>query len=389
MAHVDYLLTEEQQMIVDLALRISKEKIIPVRAELDEKEEFPWDIMKELAKADLFGLYIPEEYGGLGKGCFEMCLALEALAYGCIAVTTTYAASALGGYPILLYGSEEQKRLYLPDIASGRRFTAFGLTEANAGSDAAAIQTTAVEDGDSWVINGAKQWITSGGEADVYTIVALTDRNKGARGATAFIVEKGDPGFGFGKKERKMGLRASSTRELIFNDCRIPKERILGRRGQGFIIAMKTLDLARPGIGAIGVGLAHAAFNEATRYAKERIQFGQPIISFQIIQHMLADMATQIEASRALVYAVARTIDAGAKDFAKISAMAKLFPTDAAMKITTDAVQILGGYGYMKDYPVEKMMRDAKVLQIYEGTNQILRNIIGQAINKEQIIKDC
>ena len=389
MAQVNYFLTEEQQMIVELARKISREKIIPVRAELDEKEEFPWDIMKDLAQSDLFGLYIPEAYGGLGGGCFEMCLALEELAYGCIAVTTTFAASALGGYPVLLFGSEEQKERYLPGIASGKNLSAFGLTEANAGSDAAAIQTTAVDDGDSWVLNGAKQWITSGGEADVYTIVALTDRNKGARGATAFIVEKGDKGFSFGKKERMMGLRASSTRELIFNDCRIPKDRMLGRRGQGFIIAMKTLDLARPGIGVIGVGLAQAALDESVRYAKERIQFGQPIMSFQIIQHMLADMSTQIEASRALVYAVARTIDSGVKDSAKISAMAKLFPTDMAMKVTTDAVQILGGYGYMKDYPVEKMMRDAKVLQIYEGTNQILRNVIGQAINKEFTIRDC
>jgi len=387
MGKVNYFLTEEQQMIVDLARQIAEEKIVPVRAELDEKEEFPWDIMKDLAQADLFGLYIPEEYGGLGGGCFENCLALEQLAWGCIAVTTTYAASALGGYPILLFGNDEQKNKYLPDIASGKKLAAFGLTEANAGSDAGAIQTTAVEDGDYWVLNGTKQWITNGGEAEIYTIIALTDKHKGPRGASAFIVEKSDPGFSFGKKERKMGLRASATRELIFNDCRIPKDRLLGRRGQGFIIAMKTLDLARPGIGAIGVGLAQAALDEAVKYAKERIQFGQPIMSFQAIQHMLADMATQIEAARALVYSVARTIDAGEKDIAKLAAMAKLFATDMAMKVTTDAVQILGGYGYMKDYPVEKMMRDAKILQIYEGTNQIQRNVIGQALNKEYTIK--
>ena len=383
MTQVNYFLTEEQQMIVDLARQIAVEKIIPVRAELDREEKFPREIMRDLAQADLFGLYIPEEYGGLARGCFENCLAVEQLAYGCIAVTTTFAASALGGYPILLFGSDEQKARYLPDIASGRRLVAFGLTEANAGSDAARIQTTAVEDGDYWVINGTKQWITSGGEADIYTIIAMTDRKKGARGATAFILEKGDPGFGFGKKERKMGLMASSTRELLFNDCRIPKERILGKRGQGFILAMKTLDLARPGIGAIGVGLAQAALDEAVKYARQRIQFDQPIISFQAIQHMLADMATRIEASRALVYSIARTIDAGARDVAKLSAMAKVFATDTAMQVTTDAVQILGGYGYMKDYPVEKMMRDAKVLQIYEGTNQIMRNIIGKALNKE------
>lgn len=383
MAQVNYFLTEEQQMIVDLARQIAVEKIIPVRAKLDENEEFPWDIMKDIAQADLFGLYVPEEYGGFAKGCFENCLALEQLAYGCIAVTTTFAASALGGYPILLFGSDEQKARYLPDIAAGKRLVAFGLTEANAGSDAAGIQTTAVEDGDHWVLNGTKQWITSGGEAEIYTIVAMTNKNKGARGATSFIVEKGDPGFSFGKKERKMGLNASSTRELIMNECRIPKDRILGRKGQGFIMAMRTLDIARPGIGAIAVGLAQAALDEAVKYARQRIQFGQPIIAFQALQHMLADMATKIEASRALVYSVARTIDEGTKDTAKMSAMAKLFATDMAMQVTTDAVQILGGYGYMKSYPVEKMMRDAKILQIYEGTNQILRNVIGQALNKE------
>ena len=383
MAQVNYFLTEEQLMIVDLARQIAVEKIIPVRAKLDENEEFPWDIMKDMAQADLFGLYIPEEYGGFAKGCFENCLALEQLAYGCIAVTTTFAASALGGYPILLFGSDEQKAHYLPDIAAGKRLVAFGLTEANAGSDAAGIQTTAVENGDHWVLNGTKQWITSGGEAEIYTIVAMTNKNKGARGATSFIVEKGDPGFSFGKKERKMGLNASSTRELVFNECRIPKDRMLGRKGQGFIMAMRTLDLARPGIGAIAVGLAQAALDEAVKYARQRIQFGQPIISFQALQHMLADMATKIEASRALVYSIARTIDDGTKDTAKMSAMAKLFATDMAMQVTTDAVQILGGYGYMKSYPVEKMMRDAKILQIYEGTNQILRNIIGQALNKE------
>jgi alkylation response protein AidB-like acyl-CoA dehydrogenase len=383
MAQVNYFLTEEQQMIVDLARQIAMEKIIPVRAKFDETEEFPWDIMKDMAQADLFGLYIPEEYGGFAKGCFENCLAVEQLAYGCIAVTTTFAASALGGYPILLFGSDKQKARYLPDVASGKRLVAFGLTEANAGSDAARIQTIAIEDRDHWIINGTKQWITSGGEAEIYTIVAMTNKNKGARGATAFILEKGDLGFSFGKKERKMGLNASSTRELVFNECRIPKDRMLGRKGQGFIMAMRTLDLARPGIGAMAVGLAQAALDEAVKYARQRIQFDQPIISFQALQHMLADMATRIEASRALVYSIARTIDAGAKDVAKLSAMAKVFATDMAMQVTTDAVQILGGYGYMKSYPVEKMMRDAKVLQIYEGTNQIMRNVIGQALNKE------
>jgi len=383
MAEVNYFLNEEQQMIVELTKQLAQEKIIPVRARLDEQEEFPWDLVKDFAQADLFGLFIPEEYGGLGGGCFEMCLALEQLAYGCVGVTTTYAASALGGYPILLFGSDEQKRRYLPDIAAGKKLAAFGLTESTAGSDAAAIQTTAVEEGDYWVLNGSKQWITSGGEAEIYTIIAMTDRHKGPRGASAFIVEKGDPGFSFGKKEKKMGIRASSTTELFFDNCKIPKERLLGRRGMGFIIAMRTLDQARPGIGAMGVGLAQAAMDEAILFARQRIQFGQPVIAFQAIQHMLADMATEIEAARALVYAIARTIDTGIKDMAKLSAMAKLFATDMAMKVTTDAVQVMGGHGYMSDYPVEKMMRDAKILQIYEGTNQIQRNVIGQALNKE------
>ncbi|NDY42182.1 acyl-CoA dehydrogenase [Dissulfurirhabdus thermomarina] len=383
MARVNYFLTEEQQMIVDLARQIAEEKIVPVRAELDEKEAFPWDLMKDLAQADLFGICIPEAYGGLGGGCFEQCLAVEQLAWGCIAVTTTYAASFLGITPVILFGTEEQKRRYLPDIAGGKRLAAFGLTETTAGSDAAGIQTTAEDRGDHWVLNGTKQWITNAGEAEIYTVIAMTDPQKGARGASAFIVEKGDPGFAVGEKEHKMGLRASSTRSLVLTDCRIPKDRLVGRRGQGYIVALRTLDLARPGIGAIAVGLAQAALDAAVRHAQTRIQFGQPIMSFQAVQHMLADMATEIEAARALVYAVARTIDAGAKDFAKLSAMAKVFPTDMAMRVTTDAVQVLGGYGYMKDYPVEKMMRDAKVLQIYEGTNQIQRNVIAQALNKE------
>jgi len=380
---MDYFLTDEQKMIVDLARKIAEEKVVPVRAELDEKEEFPWKIMEDLAKADLFGIYIPEKYGGFGGGCFENCLAVEQLGRACIGVATTFAASGLGAFPILFFGSEEQKQKYLPEIASGRKLAAFGLTEAGAGSDAGGIRTTATKDGDDYILNGTKQWITSGGEAEIYTIIALTDREKGARGASAFIVEKGEAGFSFGKKEKKMGLRASSTRELIFDHCRIPKGRLIGREGMGFIVAMKTLDLARPGIGSLSVGLAQGALDAAVQYAKERVQFGHPIISFQAVQHMLADMATQTEAGRALVYAVARYIDSNPKDISKVSAMAKLFPSDAAMQVTTDAVQIFGGYGYMKDYPVEKMMRDAKILQIYEGTNQIQRSVIGQALNKE------
>jgi butyryl-CoA dehydrogenase len=380
---MDYFLNEDQTMIKDLARQIAEEKIVPVREELDEKEEFPWEIMKVLAQADLFGLFISEEYGGLGKGCFELSLAVEELSRACLGVATTYAANALGTYPMILFGSEELKKTYLPDIAAGKRLVAFGLTEANAGSDAAGIQTTAKLDGNEYVLNGTKQWITNGGEAEIYTIIAMTDKSKGARGASAFIVEKGTPGFQFGKNEKKMGIRTSSTRELIFDNCRIPKNNIIGKEGLGFIIAMRTLDNARAGVGAQAVGVAQGAFEEAVKFARQRVQFGHPIISFQAIQHMLADMATEIEAARALVYAVARYADSGAKDFTKDSAMAKVFATDMAMRVTTNAVQVMGGSGYMREYPVEKMMRDAKILQIYEGTNQIQRNVIGQELIKE------
>jgi butyryl-CoA dehydrogenase len=380
---MNYFLNEDQEMIRDLARQTAEEKILPVRAELDEKEEFPWEIMHSLAQSDFFGLFIPEEYGGLGKGSFELAIAVEELSKACLGVSTTYAANALGTYPILLYSSDEQKRKFLPDIASGKRLVAFALTEASAGSDAAGIQTTAQLDGNEYILNGTKQWITNGGEAEIYTVIAMTDKSKGARGYSAFIVEKGTPGFRFGKKENKMGIRASVTKELIFENCRIPKENRIGRQGMGFIVAMKTLDNSRTGVGAQGVGVAQGAYEAAVKYAKERKQFGSPIISFQAVQHLLADMATQIEAARALVYSVARYIDSGAKDVSKESAMAKVFATDVAMKVTVDAVQVMGGAGYMREYPVEKMMRDAKILQIYEGTNQIQRNVIGQALIKE------
>jgi butyryl-CoA dehydrogenase len=380
---MDYLLTEEQIMIRDLARQIAVEKIVPVRAELDEQNKFPRDIMKAIAQADLYALFIPEEYGGLGKKSLELCITVEELSKACVGVATTYASSALGTYPILLYGSEEQKKKFLPDVATGKSLVAFGLTEANAGSDASGIQTTAKLEGNEYVLNGTKQWITNGGEAELYTIIAITDKSKGPRGASAFIVEKGTPGFTFGKKENKMGIRASSTTELIFNDCRIPKENLISKQGMGFIIAMKTLDSSRTGVGAMGVGVAQGAIDEAISFAKNRVQFGQPITSFQAIQHMFADMQTQTEAARSLVYSVARYIDSGAKDFSRASAMAKLFGTDVSMKVTTDAVQIMGGSGYMKEYPVEKMMRDAKILQIFEGANQIQRNVIALDMIRE------
>jgi alkylation response protein AidB-like acyl-CoA dehydrogenase len=380
---MDYFLSEEQQMIVDVARQITDERIIPNRAELDEKHEFPRSILNEMAQADLFGVLIPEEYGGFGGGCFDIVLILEQLSRGCVGIGTAFAANFLGAYPIIIAGSEEMKQKYLPNIATGKKFAAFGLTEANAGSDASGIQTTAVLDGDEWILNGTKQWITNGGEAQLYTIVAITDRSRGPRGASLFVVEEGDPGFSCGPKEKKMGIRASSTTELIFKDCRIPKDRLIGRQGTGFITVMKTLDLSRPGIAALGVGLAQGALDEAAPYAKQRKQFDKPIIAFQAVQHLLADIAIGIESSRALVYAAAKHIQAHPKDMSKASSMCKVYATDVAMKATTDAVQVMGGYGYMCEYPVEKMMRDAKILQIYEGTNQIQRNVIGQELNKE------
>jgi butyryl-CoA dehydrogenase len=380
---MEYFFTEEQVMIRDLAAQIAREKVLPVRAELDEKEEFPWEIMNILAEADMFGLYIPEEYGGFGGGVFENCIAIEQLSRACIAVSVTFAASGLGAYPILLYGNEQQKKATLSRIASGKSLAAFGLTEANAGSDAGGIQTTAVNDGDSYILNGTKQWITNGGEAEIYTVIAMTDKSRGPRGASAFIIEKDMPGFKFGKKEKKMGIRASATRELVFEDCRVPAGNLLGREGMGFIITMKTLDKSRPGIAAQGVGLAQGAIDESALYAKSRIQFGKPVSSQQAIQHMLADMTTQTEAARSLLYSTCKYVDSNPKSISKEAAMVKLFATDTAMRVTTDAVQVMGGYGYMREYPVEKMMRDAKILQIYEGTNQIQRNVIGLEMIKE------
>jgi len=381
-----YLLTDEQKMIIEICRKIVDERIIPVRAEYDEKKIFPADIIKEIGRSDLFRLFIPEKYEGMGTGIFEVCLATEELSRGDLSVATTYAASGLGFIPIILMGSEEQKEKYLPPLASGEKLAAFGLTEADAGSDVSAIRTTAVKNGDFYVLNGTKQWITNGGEADIYTIFAKTDPAKGARGVSAFIVEKGTSGFEFGKKEDKLGIRASATRELVFNDCRVPKENIFSREGMGFITVMKTFDQSRPAVGAQAVGVAQAALEEALNYSKVRTQFDAPISSFQAIQHMLADMATNVEAARSLVYHAAKVIDSGEKDVSRLSAMSKLFASDMAMKVTVDAVQILGGYGFMKDYPVEKMMRDAKITQIYEGTNQIQRNIIALDLIKKGFI---
>ena len=386
---MDYFLTEEQQMIVDTAKDFAHKVIKPVREEHDENQTFPWEVVKKMGEAGLCGLYIPEKYGGTGLGILGLCLAVEEMSKVCSAIALSMAATGLGTFPILLFSSEEQKQKYLPDIASGKRLAAFGLTEANAGSDALGMQTTAVKDGDYYILNGTKQWITNAGEAEIYSVFAVTDRNRGSRGLSAFIIEKGTPGFSFGKKENKLGIRASATRELVFQDCKIHKSAMIDSEGKGAIIAVNTLYTSRPGVAAQALGIAAGALDESINYARQRKQFGQTISSFQAVQHMLANMATEVEAARALLYATARSIDkAGdAKGFAKESAMAKLYCSDVAMKVTTDAVQIFGGYGYMKEYPVEKMMRDAKITQIYEGTNQIQRNEIAAGIIKSAASK--
>ncbi len=384
---MDFLFSENQKKLRGLTRNIAKEYVLPKRSYYDETEEFPWDLVKIFAEAGLFKCFIPKEYGGTGGGITEACIVTEELSRVCAGIALSFAGTGLGAYPILLFGNEKQKGKYLFDLASGKKLAAFGLTEPNAGSDASAIKTTAEKVSDGYVLNGIKQWITNGGEAETYTIIAITDKKRGARGASAFIVEKGFLGFSFGKKEKKMGIRASTTRELIFQDCLVPKENLLGKEGTGFLITMKTFDITRPVVAAQAVGIAQGALDEATRYAKQRIQFGKPIFTFQAIQHKLADMATLVEAAKALVFNVALAIDRGEVKSSKESAMAKLFASDVAMKVTHDAVGIFGGYGYLRDYPVEKMERDAKITQIYEGTNQIQKNIIALNLIKEIVRK--
>lgn len=380
---MNWFLTEEQKMIIETAREIAQKKILPVREKYDHEGIFPWDVVQALAECDLCGLYIPAEYGGFGGGVFELCLAVEELSKVCGGISLAMAATALGTFPILLFGTEEQKKKYLPGIAAGKTIAAFGLTEANAGSDALGMKTTAVLQGDQYVLNGTKQWITNGENAQVYVVFAKTNLVRGARGISAFIVEKGTPGFTFGKHEDKMGIRASSTTELVFQDCKIPKDALLGgKEGMGSIIAINTLNYSRPGVGSQALGIAAGALEDAIKYSRQRVQFGESISSFQAVQHMLADMATQVEASRALLYATAKTIDSGEKRFAKESAMSKLMCSDTAMKVTVDALQVMGGYGYMREYPMEKRMRDAKITQIYEGTNQIQRNEIALQLIK-------
>lgn len=380
---MDYGLTDEQKKLVATTRKIAQEHMKPVRQKYDAEEIFPWDIVKLLAEAGLFGVYIPEEYGGTGKGVMELVIVVEELSRVDGGIALCLAGTALGTYPLLLMGNDEQKKKYLPPLAKGEHLAAFALTEADAGSAATDMKTMADKDGDSFVLNGAKCFITNGGEAEIYTVMAVTDKKKGARGISAFVVERGTPGFEFGKKENKMGIRASATRELLFEDCRIPAANLLGREGAGLLAVMRTFDATRPGVAAQAVGIAAGAIDEAVAYATKRRQFGQSIASLQGIQHMLADMATEVEAARALLYATARMIDSGAKRTSKESAMVKLFASDTAVRVARRAIQVFGGRGFMHDYPVEKMLRDAKITQIYEGTNQIQRTEIALALIKE------
>jgi alkylation response protein AidB-like acyl-CoA dehydrogenase len=375
-----FYLTDEQRMIRDLARKVARERVAPHAARYDEAEAYPEDSMRAITEAGFYAIWVPEAYGGSDMGCLALALVCEEIAYACASSGTQYLDQALGGLPILLYGSEAQKKKYLPGLASGEILSAFSLSEPGAGSDAAGLKTTAVRRGDHYVLNGSKQWCTNGDHAEVITVFATVDPSKRARGVTAFLVEKGTPGFEVGKKERKMGIRASPTVALHFTDCAIPVGQRLGAEGEGFKIAMATLDVTRPATGALAVGIAQAALDAAVGYAKERQQFGQPIAAFQGIQFMLADMAMQTHAARLMIHHAARQVDAGIRGNTYEASMAKCWAGDAAMKVTTDAVQVFGGYGYTREFPVERFMRDAKIMQIYEGTSQIQRLIIAKEL---------
>jgi alkylation response protein AidB-like acyl-CoA dehydrogenase len=373
-------LSEDEQSLIEAIGEIARERVAPRAAEIDHTAQFPWDMKELLAQQDILAMAYPEEYGGLGSSELAVVMAIEELSRNCATTGLLLAVQQLGSLPIMLMGNEEQKRKYLPSLASGEWLAAFGLTEAGSGSDAAAMQTFAVRSGDKYILNGSKRFITNGGLAHVNTIFAITDTKVGTRGISAFIVEKDFPGFSIGRIEDKMGIKGSQTAELIFTDCEVPAENLLGHEGDGFKIAMMTLDRTRPGVGAQALGIAQGALDLAVAYSKQRVQFNKPISDNQGIQFMLADMATKVEAARLLVYNAAEMIDRGEPNFSKYSSMAKMYASDIAMEVTGDAVQVLGGYGYMKEYPAERMMRDAKITQIYEGTNQIQRMVIARAL---------
>jgi len=372
-------LREEHHMIREMVRDFATREIEPRAAEIDETTEFPWDVIEKMGPLGLMGIPFPEEWGGAGGDTLAYTIGVEEISRVCGSTGITVAAhTSLGTYPIYEFGTEEQKRKYLSRLASGKALGAFGLTEPNAGSDAAGTETTAVRDGDHYVLNGQKCFITSGSLAEVCVATAITEKGKGTHGISAFLVEKGTPGFSAGKKEDKLGLRGSDTSELVFEDCRVPASNLLGREGDGFEIFMKTLDGGRVSIGAMSLGIAQGALDASVKYAKERKQFGRTIGSFQAIQNMIADMATEIEAARRLLYHTSALKDR-AVPFSRESAMSKLFASEVAMRATTKAIQIHGGYGYMKDYPVERYFRDAKLLEIGEGTSEIQRLVIGRS----------
>ncbi|WP_144353175.1 acyl-CoA dehydrogenase [Sporomusa termitida] len=376
------VLNNEQADIQKLVREFAQKEIAPRAAAYDHSEEFPWDNIKKMAAIGLMGLPIPEQYEGMETDAVSYIIAIEEISKACAATGVILAVhTSVGTLPIYYFGTEAQKQKYIPDLASGRKIGAFALTEPNAGSDASKVATTATLEGDHYVLNGTKCFITNGAAAETFIVLASIDRSKGTKGITAFIVEKATPGFSVGKKEEKMGIRASSTTEIILDNCRIPQENLLGKEGEGFKIAMTALDSGRIGIGAQALGIAEAAYQEAVKYAKTREQFGKPIASFQAISFMLADMAIQIEAARLLVYNAAALKDAG-RPFGKEAAIAKTFASDTAVKVALDAIQVLGGYGYSREYPVERLLRDAKITQIYEGTNQIQRIVIAGHILK-------
>lgn len=377
-------LSDEHVMLRDLVRDVVKKEVIPTRMKYDEENRYPTEVLKKFQEAGLYGAMYEEKYGGMDLGLVGGIILAEELAYGCLGMETALFATKLGSLPLEVGGTDEQKSKWLPRLASGEIMAAFGLTEPNAGSDVPALSTSAVKKGDKYILNGTKQWISGAGQADVYTVFAVTDKSRGPRGVSCFLVEKDAPGFSFGKKEDKLGIRCSETRQLIFEDCEVPAENLISlKENNGFIHALKTLNLSRPVVAAAAVGTAQGAFDVALQYAREREQFGVKIVTFQAIQHMLADMAMKIEASRLLTYKAGSMAEVGHKDTAKFSAMAKCFAADSAMQVATDGLQIFGGYGYTKEYPAEKYFRDAKILQIYEGTSQIQRNEIAAGLIKE------
>jgi len=381
---LDHLFSKQNLEWRDRARAVAREVVLPNAWKYDRLQEYPWDVKEALASAGLMQVWIPKEYGGAGGGVLDLCIVVEELSRCCGGMGVLFAVNALGSFPILLAGTEEQKQRYLPDIAAGRKLIAFGLSEKDAGSDAGGMACSAEPDGDHYVINGVKKWNTNGPAANLNTVFAVTDPTSRSRRISAFILEREMPGYKVGYVEDKMGIRCCPVGELELNNCRVPTSQLLGGKpGLGFKHAMMTLDRARPGVAAQAVGLAQGALDFATAYATQRHQFGQPLSSFQMIQQMLADMAMQVEAARSLVYSAARAVDSEAPQLTKYSAMCKCFATDVAMRVTTDAVQVFGGYGFMRDYPVEKFMRDAKITQIYEGTNQIQRLVIARNIIKE------